>query len=86
MIVAWFRLRSGQPSVTESPELTAYVVDNSRGKVQNVVIDSSAVTLGWSRERVLVIDEDQGQSGRTAEGRQGFQRLLAEVGLDHVGP
>ncbi len=44
-----------------------------------------AVALGWPRERVLVIDEDQGQSGRTAEGRQGFQRLLAEVGLDHVG-
>ena len=32
-----------------------------------------------------VIDEDQGQSGRTAENRLGFQRLLAEVGLDHVG-
>jgi DNA invertase Pin-like site-specific DNA recombinase/uncharacterized protein YndB with AHSA1/START domain len=44
-----------------------------------------AVDLGWSRERVLIIDEDQGQSGRTAEGRLGFQRLLAEVGLDHVG-
>jgi DNA invertase Pin-like site-specific DNA recombinase len=26
-----------------------------------------------------------GQSGATAEGRQGFQRLVAEVGLDHVG-
>jgi DNA invertase Pin-like site-specific DNA recombinase len=26
-----------------------------------------------------------GQSGATAEGRHGFQRLVAEVGLDHVG-
>ena len=32
-----------------------------------------------------VIDEDQGQSGRSAENRLGFQRLLAEVSLDHVG-
>jgi DNA invertase Pin-like site-specific DNA recombinase len=34
---------------------------------------------------VLVIDEDLGQSGTSAEGREGFQRLIAEVGLDHVG-
>ena len=44
-----------------------------------------AIALGWAADRVLVIDEDQGQSGGTAEGRLGFQRLLAEIGLDHVG-
>lgn len=44
-----------------------------------------AVALGWSPERVVVIDEDQGQSAKWVEGRLGFQRLLAEVGLDHVG-
>lgn len=44
-----------------------------------------AIELGWSEARVLVIDDDLGQSGATAEGRQGFQRLVAEVGLDHVG-
>jgi DNA invertase Pin-like site-specific DNA recombinase len=44
-----------------------------------------AVQLGWSSQQVLVIDEDQGQTGTTAEGREGFQRLVAEVGLDHVG-
>ncbi len=44
-----------------------------------------AIRLGWSADRIEVIDEDQGLSGATAEGRNGFQRLLAEVGLDHVG-
>ncbi len=44
-----------------------------------------AVEWGWPLERVLVIDEDQGHSGQAAEGRLGFQRLLVEVGLDHVG-
>jgi DNA invertase Pin-like site-specific DNA recombinase len=34
---------------------------------------------------VLIIDDDQGQSGRSAECRLGFQRLPAEVGLNHVG-
>jgi DNA invertase Pin-like site-specific DNA recombinase len=44
-----------------------------------------AVTLGWDEARVLVIDEDLGRSGASVEGRYGFQRLVAEVGLDHVG-
>ena len=44
-----------------------------------------AVDLGWSRSQVLLIDDDLGRSGSTADGRPGFQRLVAEVGLDHVG-
>src|SRR3954467_130446 len=44
-----------------------------------------AIELGWPPDRILVIDDDQGKSGSSAEGRPGFQRLLAEVGLDHVG-
>ena len=35
--------------------------------------------------QIDVIDEDQGHSGTTAEGRTGFQRLLGEVSLNHVG-
>ncbi len=44
-----------------------------------------AIEWGWPSERVLVIDEDQGHSAAIAEGRAGFQRLLVEVSLDHVG-
>lgn len=44
-----------------------------------------AVTLGWGEDRVLVIDDDQGISGSSVENRPGFQRLLAEVSLGHVG-
>ncbi len=44
-----------------------------------------AQTLGWSPDRILVIDEDLGKSGATAEGRSGFQRLVSEVSLNHVG-
>ena len=46
---------------------------------------SRAIAWGWSSERVLVIDEDLGCSGASAEGRTGFQRLLAEVSLGHIG-
>ena len=44
-----------------------------------------AQQLGWARERIVVIDDDLGRSGSSAEARPGFQRLVAEVGLGHVG-
>src|SRR5947209_1060310 len=44
-----------------------------------------AAALGWPPGCVEVVDEDQGRSGQTAEGRPGFQYLLAEISLDHVG-
>jgi DNA invertase Pin-like site-specific DNA recombinase len=45
-----------------------------------------AVAWGWSEGRVLGIDEELGHSGASAADRHGFQRLVVEVGLDHVGP
>jgi DNA invertase Pin-like site-specific DNA recombinase len=44
-----------------------------------------AVGLGWQASRVLVIDEDLGKSGATAAGRVGFQRLVTEITMGHVG-
>jgi len=44
-----------------------------------------AQQLGWASDRIDVIDDDLGVSGASAIGREGFQRLLAEVALDHVG-
>jgi DNA invertase Pin-like site-specific DNA recombinase len=44
-----------------------------------------AVALGWAASRVLVIDDDLGHSASGADSRPGFQRLVSEVGLDHVG-
>ena len=44
-----------------------------------------AKQLGWGQDRVEVIDDDLGVTGKHVEGRLGFQRLMTEVGLDHVG-
>jgi len=44
-----------------------------------------AITAGWPRERIVVIDEDQGKSGATAKARPGFARLLAAVAQGEVG-
>ena len=48
-------------------------------------LQDRALALGWETSRVVVIDDDLGRSACSAEGRPGFQRLVAEVGLDHVG-
>jgi DNA invertase Pin-like site-specific DNA recombinase len=45
---------------------------------------SHAQALGWTAERVLVIDEDFGKSGASAEHRTGFQRLVTEVSLNEL--
>ena len=44
-----------------------------------------ALDLGWSPEQVVIIDQDQGRSGASAADREGFQFLVAEVGLGHAG-
>lgn len=61
------------------------VFEHRESRARQYALADFAVVLGWSKERVLVIDEDQGQSGQSAEHRAGFQRLLMEVTLNHVG-
>ena len=36
-------------------------------------------------ERIVVIDSDLGQSGTSSADREGFQRMVAEVGMGNVG-
>ncbi len=61
------------------------VNDHQESTARQYALADRAVELGWAREDVLVIDDDLGRSGQSIEGRPGFQRLLAEVALDHVG-
>src|SRR5262245_19491064 len=41
--------------------------------------------LGWPREHITIIDQDQGHSGASTVGRDGFQFLIAQVGLGQAG-
>src|SRR5258708_2729219 len=54
------------------------VLENRESTERQYALTSVASQLGWPAGQVLVIDEDQGQSGASAEHRTGFQRLLAE--------
>ena len=53
-------------------------------RLQYALVDR-AFQLGWARETIIVIDDDLGRSATTIEGRLGFQRLVADVGLGKVG-
>jgi Resolvase, N terminal domain len=61
------------------------VVEYVESTARQYALAERAIAYGWAPERVIVIDEDQGQSGQSMATRLGFQRLLAEVSLDHVG-
>jgi len=55
------------------------VVAHVESTARQYALVERAVAYGWLPERVIVIDEDQGQSGQSIVTRLGFQRLLAEV-------
>lgn len=61
------------------------VLENRESRERQYALAQFAQRLGWPAERVEVIDEDQGQSGKSADQRSGFQRLMTEVSLNHVG-
>jgi DNA invertase Pin-like site-specific DNA recombinase len=61
------------------------VAENQESTARQYALADVAVALGWPRDRVEIVDRDQGQSGKHVEGRPGFQYVLAEIGLDHVG-
>ena len=61
------------------------VLEHRESTARQYALADRAIALGWPATAVEVIDEDQGRSGSSAEGRSGFQRLLAAVSSDRVG-
>ncbi|MFC1526212.1 recombinase family protein [Candidatus Latescibacterota bacterium] len=61
------------------------VVENTESTQRQYALRQRAVALGWPPDRVVVIDSDLGLSGASATDREGFQQLVAEVGLGHAG-
>jgi len=61
------------------------VFENTESTARQYALRQRAVALGWSPDQVIVIDRDQGQSGASVAGRDGFQRLVADVGLGRAG-
>ena len=61
------------------------VLENTESTQRQYALRQRALALGWPPERIVVIDRDQAQSAATAADREGFQRLVTEVGLGKAG-
>src|SRR5215471_13311682 len=61
------------------------VHENCESTARQYDLKRRAQALGWATDQIVVIDEDLGLSGASAVERNGFQRLVAEVGLGRVG-
>ena len=61
------------------------VMEHRESTARQYALADRATALGWPQAAVEVIDEDQGRSGSSVEGRSGFGRLLTEVSSDRVG-
>ncbi len=61
------------------------VFENTESTRRQYALRERAVALGWPIERVTVIDSDLGQSGASGTDREGFQKLVGEVGMGRVG-
>src|SRR5947207_5037072 len=61
------------------------VLENTESTARQYALRERAIALGWETSRIVTIDQDLGQSGASATDREGFQRLVAEVGLGKVG-
>ena len=60
------------------------VFEHGESTRRQYALRERAVALGWPTESIVVIDSDLGLSGADRD-REGFQRLVAEVGMGRAG-
>lgn len=82
-ITNWHQERLAYIYVRQST--TRQMHRNQESQQYQYRLQQRAQELGWPAERIKVIDSDLGLSGRHADIRSGFQELVAEVSLGHVG-
>jgi DNA invertase Pin-like site-specific DNA recombinase len=61
------------------------VRENTASTARQYHLAKRVQELGWPEHLIVVIDQDQGQSGTSTIGRTGFEHLIAEVGLGRAG-
>src|SRR6202142_2709555 len=61
------------------------VIENVESTKRQYALRARATALGWPDDRIVVIDSDQGESGASATWREGFRRLVTDVGLGRAG-
>ncbi len=64
---------------------TSQLERNQESTRRQYALVDRALTLGWVREQVKVVDQDLGLSGSGVVDRCDFSDMTAEVALGHVG-
>src|SRR5207253_3872122 len=63
----------------------AQTIHNTESLTRQYDLAGRARELGWAAHQVVVVDDDLGRSGASAQGRKGFSDLVADVGLGKAG-
>ena len=63
----------------------AQTVRNTESLLRQYDLAGRARELGWAEHQIVVVDDDLGRSGASAQGRKGFSDLVADVGLGKAG-
>lgn len=61
------------------------VFENTESTKRQYALRDRAVTLGWPRDEIVVVDGDLGHTATAAGDREGFERVVTEVGMGRVG-
>ena len=63
----------------------AQVENNTESTRRQYALVDKALSLGWPRAAVSVVDDDLGLSGTQAVGRSGFAHMATEIAMGRVG-
>jgi hypothetical protein len=61
------------------------VEHNRESTARQYALGDRAQQLGWTKDQVVIVDDDLGLSGASADKRSGFARMISEVALGQVG-
>jgi DNA invertase Pin-like site-specific DNA recombinase len=61
------------------------VLKNRESAINQRALRGRLLELGWRKDQIVLLDDDQARSARQVAGREGFQRLVADVSLRKVG-
>lgn len=61
------------------------VQHNTASTARQYNLVERAKELGWTDEKIIVVDQDQGQSGASLEGRDGFKFMMKDILTGNVG-
>lgn len=61
------------------------IIENAESTRRQYALRERAIALGWPAQRIHTIDQDLGMSAAYSVARDGFQELVAAVGLRKVG-